>query len=117
MYTNNGLPPDVQDGLRRATLAQQGGYGSVAARFDPNNYGSIESRAHPGLFGPYGALNPQYQQSAAQYMQPRAPYNPYDASVSQTYGLKRPSGQPMGMSPLMYQMMQGQRPQQQNDED
>lgn len=59
---HSAMRQTVRNGLRRVQAAQAGGYGSVAQRWDPNNYGSVESREMPGLFGPTGSLNPVYQQ-------------------------------------------------------
>lgn len=47
------------------TAAQGAAYGSIASRNDPNRFGSAASRLLPGVFGPDGALNPQYQQQQA----------------------------------------------------
>lgn len=44
------LPGAVATGLRRQQAAQLGGYGSIAARFAPDQYGSIASRQYPGAF-------------------------------------------------------------------
>jgi len=46
----SNLSPGIRSILRRAQAADIGGYGSVAARFDPRQYGSIASRKYPGLF-------------------------------------------------------------------
>lgn len=52
---------EAQQGLRRVQAAQNAPYGSLAQQWNPNNYGSIESRDMPGLFGSHGLANPEYQ--------------------------------------------------------
>lgn len=56
----------LEQGLRRVRQAQIDGPNSIAAMWNPNNYGSIESRDMPGVFGPHGASNPAYQQDLRQ---------------------------------------------------
>lgn len=56
----------ARQGLRRVQAAQNAPYGSLAQQWDPNNYGSVESRDMPGLFGSQGASNPAYQQQIRQ---------------------------------------------------
>jgi len=56
----------VQAGLRRVQAAQNAPYGSLAQQWNPNNYGSVESRDMPGVFGPQGLSNPEYQQQLKQ---------------------------------------------------
>lgn len=57
---------DIQQGLSRVRQAAIDGPNSIAAQWNPNNYGSILSREHPGLFGPQGLSNPEYQQQLKQ---------------------------------------------------
>ena len=57
---------DIQQGLSRVRQAQIDGPNSIAAQWNPNNYGSILSREHPELFGPQGLSNPAYQQQLKQ---------------------------------------------------
>lgn len=115
----NTLPPDIASGLRRADAAQAAPYGSIARRFDPNAYGSIENRWHPDVFGPYGAANPDYQQSLKRYMAPRAPYSPYAAQFQQPTLRRGTPMSPMMSSMLMQEMYGGGSPAeaQQNDGD
>jgi hypothetical protein len=109
----------VQAGLRRIDAAQLAGPGSVASRNDPNIAGSIMARTLPGAFGQFGALNPEYQQSAAAYHRALPPpvaaantqaaatgplaQSPYTQGVRDymTNGLKRAPqiGIPPGMLP------------------
>jgi len=55
--------------LNDYAAAQNAPYGSIAHDHDPNRYGSIASQMAPGLFGPRGALNPEYQQEQKNYQQ------------------------------------------------
>lgn len=67
----SAMRQQVKRGLHQVQAAQAGGYGSIAARENPNNYGSVASREMPGLFGATGLYNPEYQQQqkAQQYVQ------------------------------------------------
>ena len=58
-----GLPDFIQRGLHRAQMAAISAPGSIAARDNPAQYGSIASREYPGLFNPAGAqADAAYQQ-------------------------------------------------------
>lgn len=50
-FHGNTLPSALVNGLRRQQQADAAGFGSIAARFAPNQYGSILSRKYPGAFG------------------------------------------------------------------
>lgn len=120
MSAYNGLPNDVLQGLRRQTLAGISAPNSIAARSDPNQPGSILSRKYPGMFGQFGASNPQYQEAARRYQRPAQPFDFHTPGVEQAYGLRRPGAQ-MGINPLYAQMlmqtMYGGQPQQSSGND
>lgn len=58
---------DFSNYAHQAQGAQSAPFGSIAARFDPNAYGSIASRKFGGAFGPSGSFNPQYRQESMDY--------------------------------------------------
>jgi hypothetical protein len=106
------VPPDVRLGLRRTDAIDANTYGTIAYRDNPNNYNSIESRDHPDLFGQFGATNPAYQQSSANFLTPRTPS--FNGGT-----LRRPASN-AGFSPWQisqYQSYMGQMTNGQNDDD
>lgn len=64
----------LKQGLSRVQAAQNAPYGSLAQQWDPNRYGSIESRQNPGVFGSQGLANPQYQAQMKLRQQQQAEY-------------------------------------------
>jgi hypothetical protein len=104
MAAFDGLPQDAVMGLHRQALAAVSAPGSIAARNDPNQDGSILSRQYPGLFGQFGASNPTFQESQARFNGPRTPFDFHTPGVEEAYGLRRPGAQ-SSMNPMFSQMM------------